>query len=120
MPLIEALESAAGASGNAVYRNAIMEIRTEVSAGYQMNQAMRSSGIFPPMVVQMVAIGEESGSIDSMLDKIANIYEAEVDDAVDGLTALLEPLIMAVLGTLIGSLIIAMYLPIFQLGQVIN
>lgn len=120
VPLIEALESAAGASGNAVYRQAIMEIRSEVSAGNQMNYAMKATGIFPPMVTQMVAIGEESGSLDSMLDKVANIYEGEVDDAVDGLTALIEPMIMAVLGVVIGGLIIAMYLPIFEMGKVIK
>ena len=120
VPLIEALESAAGASGNAVYRKAIMDIRTEVSAGNQMNYAMRATGIFPPMVTQMVAIGEESGSLDSMLDKVANIYEGEVDDAVDGLTALIEPMIMAVLGIVIGGLIVAMYLPIFEMGKVIK
>ncbi|MCJ8273898.1 MAG: type II secretion system F family protein, partial [Psychrosphaera sp.] len=120
VPLIEALESAAGASGNAVYRKAIMEIRSEVSAGNQMNFAMKATGIFPPMVTQMVAIGEESGALDSMLDKVANIYEGQVDDAVDGLTALIEPMIMAVLGVVIGGLIIAMYLPIFEMGKVIK
>ncbi len=120
VPLIEALESAAGASGNAVYRKAIMEIRSEVSAGNQMNFAMKATGIFPPMVTQMVAIGEESGALDSMLDKVANIYEGEVDDAVDGLTALIEPMIMAVLGVVIGGLIVAMYLPIFEMGKVIK
>lgn len=120
VPLIEALESAAGASGNAVYRKAIMEIRFEVSGGHQMNTAMKATGVFPPMVTQMVAIGEESGSLDSMLDKVATIYEGEVDDAVDGLTALIEPMIMAVLGIVIGGLIVAMYLPIFEMGKVIK
>ena len=119
VPLVDALQSAAGASGNAVYRDAILEIKAEVSSGNQMNFAMRNSNIFPSMVIQMVAIGEESGSLDSMLDKVANIYEAEVDDAVDGLSTLLEPMIMAVLGVLVGGLIIAMYLPIFQLGSVV-
>jgi len=119
VPLVEALDSAAGASGNAVYRDAILEIKAEVSSGNQMNYAMRNSNIFPSMVIQMVAIGEESGALDGMLDKVANIYEAEVDDAVDGLSALLEPLIMAVLGVLVGGLIVAMYLPIFQLGDVV-
>lgn len=119
VPLVDALDSAAGASGNAVYRDAILDIKHEVSSGNQMNFAMRNSGIFPDMVVQMVAIGEESGSLDEMLGKVANIYEQEVDDAVDGLSSLLEPLIMAVLGVLVGGLIIAMYLPIFQLGSVI-
>jgi len=119
VPLVEALDSAAGASGNAVYRDAILEIKAEVSSGNQMNFAMRNSNIFPSMVIQMVAIGEESGSLDGMLEKVATIYEAEVDDAVDGLSTLLEPLIMAVLGVLVGGLIVAMYLPIFQLGSVI-
>ncbi|RJF33201.1 type II secretion system F family protein [Pseudoalteromonas gelatinilytica] len=119
VPLVDALDSAAGASGNAVYRYAILEIKAEVSSGNQMNWAMRNSKIFPDMVVQMVAIGEESGSLDSMLAKVATIYEQEVDDAVDGLSSLLEPLIMAVLGVLVGGLIVAMYLPIFQLGSVI-
>ncbi|MCF7519942.1 type II secretion system F family protein [Pseudoalteromonas sp. L21] len=119
VPLVDALDSAAGASGNAVYRYAILEIKAEVSSGNQMNWAMRNSKIFPDMVVQMVAIGEESGSLDGMLAKVATIYEQEVDDAVDGLSSLLEPLIMAVLGVLVGGLIVAMYLPIFQLGSVI-
>lgn len=119
VPLVDALDSAAGASGNAVYRYAILDIKAEVSSGNQMNWAMRNSKIFPDMVIQMVAIGEESGSLDSMLAKVASIYEQEVDDAVDGLSSLLEPLIMAVLGVLVGGLIIAMYLPIFQLGSVI-
>ncbi len=120
VPLIEALESAAGASGNEVYKNAILFIREEVSSGNQMYLAMKQTGQFPEMVVQMVSIGEESGALDSMLAKVANIYEQEVDDAVDGLTALLEPLIMAVLGVIIGGLIIAMYLPIFQLGGIVG
>ncbi|NRA79303.1 MAG: type II secretion system F family protein [Pseudoalteromonas sp.] len=119
VPLVDALDSAAGASGNAVYRYAILEIKAEVSSGNLMNWAMKNSKIFPDMVVQMVAIGEESGSLDGMLAKVATIYEQEVDDAVDGLSSLLEPLIMAVLGVLVGGLIVAMYLPIFQLGSVI-
>jgi type IV pilus assembly protein PilC len=119
VPLVEALESAAGASGNALYRDAILKIRDEVTTGMQMNLAMTATGVFPNMVVQMVAIGEESGSIDAMLSKIADIFEQEVDDAVDGLSALLEPLIMSVLGVLVGGLIIAMYLPIFQMGAVV-
>ncbi len=120
VPLVEALDSAAGASGNALYRDAIYKIRDDVTTGMQMNMAMQSTGVFPNMVVQMVAIGEESGSIDAMLSKVADIYEQQVDDAVDGLSALIEPLIMAVLGVLVGGLIIAMYLPIFQLGQVVG
>ncbi len=119
MPLIDALESAAGASGNAVFRYAILEIRSEVSSGMQMNLAMRNSNIFPDMVIQMVAIGEESGAVDDMLAKVANVYEEEVDNAVDNLTTLLEPLIMAVLGIVIGGLIISMYLPIFEIGKII-
>ncbi|HEY0921775.1 type II secretion system F family protein [Rheinheimera pacifica] len=119
VPLIEALESAAGASGNEVYKNAILFIREEVSSGNQMHIAMKQTKQFPEMVIQMVAIGEESGALDSMLAKVANIYEQEVDDAVDGLTALLEPMIMAVLGVVIGGLIIAMYLPIFQMGNIV-
>lgn len=119
VPLVDALQSAAGASGNAVFRYAILEVSSEVSSGMQMNLAMRNSNIFPDMVIQMVAIGEESGSVDDMLAKVANVYEEEVDNAVDNLTALLEPMIMAVLGVVIGGLIIAMYLPIFQIGQIV-
>ncbi|WP_395344723.1 type II secretion system F family protein [Ningiella sp. W23] len=119
VPLIGALGSAAGASGNAIYREAILYMRKEVAAGIQMNAAMRATAVFPDMVTQMVAIGEESGSVDEMLGKIATIYEAEVDDMVDGLTALLEPMIMSVLGVVIGGLIIAMYLPIFNMGAIV-
>lgn len=119
VPLIDALESAAGAAGNAVFRDAILEVRAEVTSGMQMNLAMRNCNIFPDMVIQMVAIGEESGAVDDMLAKVANVYEAEVDNAVDNLTALLEPMIMAVLGVVIGGLIIAMYLPIFQIGMIV-
>ncbi|NMH59198.1 type II secretion system F family protein [Alteromonas ponticola] len=119
VPLIGALDSAAGASGNAVYRDAILFIKKEVAGGMQMNTAMRATAVFPDMVTQMIAIGEESGAVDEMLSKIATIYEAEVDDMVDGLTSLLEPLIMAVLGVVIGGLIIAMYLPIFEMGNVV-
>lgn len=119
VPLIGALDSAAGASGNAVYRDAILFIRKEVAGGMQMHTAMRATAVFPDMVNQMIAIGEESGAVDEMLGKIATIYEAEVDDMVDGLTSLLEPLIMAVLGVVIGGLIVAMYLPIFQMGNVV-
>ena len=119
VPLIDALESAAGASGNAVFRDAILEVRAEVTSGMQMNLAMRNVNIFPDMVIQMVAIGEESGAVDDMLEKVANVYETEVDNAVDNLTALLEPMIMAVLGVVIGGLIIAMYLPIFQIGMIV-
>lgn len=119
VPLIGALDSAAGASGNAVFRDAILFVKKEVAGGTQMNTAMRATAVFPDMVTQMVAIGEEAGAVDDMLSKIANIYEAEVDDMVDGLTSLLEPMIMAVLGVVIGGLIVAMYLPIFEMGNVV-
>ena len=118
-PLVEAMTSVAGACGNIVYYEAVMKMRDEVTTGTQMQVAMRDANIFPNMVIQMVAIGEESGALDTMLGKIADWYEQEVDDAVDALTSLLEPLIMAVLGVLIGGLVIAMYLPIFKMGQVI-
>jgi type IV pilus assembly protein PilC len=118
IPLVEALTSAANASGNIVYKNAVMEIRNEVIAGLQMHIAMRSSNMFPDMVTQMVMIGEESGSLDDMLAKVATIYEQQVDDAVDGLTSLIEPMIMVVLGVIIGGLVIAMYLPIFEMGSI--
>lgn len=119
VPLVDALDSVAGATGNVVFRNAVMRVKTEVTGGTQLNIAMRSTEVFPSMALQMTAIGEESGALDEMLDKVATHYEAEVDNAVDGLTALMEPMIMAVLGVLVGGLIIAMYLPIFQLGAVV-
>lgn len=119
VPLVEALESVAGATGNIVYSTATKKIKDDVSSGQQLNFAIRTTGLFPVMITQMVGIGEESGALDGMLDKCATYYEAEVDNAVDGLTSLMEPLIMSVLGTLIGGLMIAMYLPIFQLGQVV-
>lgn len=119
VPLIDALSSCAEASGNVVYRDAILRIREDVSTGQQLQFAMRSTGVFPSMALQMVAIGEESGALDAMLDKVATYFEDEVDNAVDGLTSMMEPLIMSVLGVLIGGLIVAMYLPIFQLGQVV-
>lgn len=119
VPLVDALESVAGATGNIIYKNAVRKIKDEVSSGVQLNFSMKSTGLFPAMAVQMTAIGEESGALDSMLDKVATHYEQEVDAAVDGLTSLLEPIIMSVLGVLVGGLIIAMYLPIFQLGSVV-
>lgn len=119
VPLTEALEAVAGASGNVVYSEAILNIRNEVITGSQIQAAMRNTQIFPNMVVQMVAIGEESGSLDAMLTKVANIYEEEVDVAVDGLSSLLEPLIMVILGIIVGSLVIAMYLPIFKMGSIV-
>jgi len=119
VPLVDALDSVAGATGNVVFKDAVMKVKSDVSSGMQLNFSMRSTGVFPSMALQMTAIGEESGSLDEMLDKVATHYEAEVDNAVDGLTALMEPIIMSVLGVLIGGLIIAMYLPIFQLGAVV-
>ncbi|MCE4071791.1 MULTISPECIES: type II secretion system F family protein [Pseudomonas] len=119
VPLVEALDSVAGAAGNVVFRNAVYRIKQDVSSGTQLNFSMRTTGVFPSMAIQMAAIGEESGSLDAMLDKVASFYEEEVDNAVDNLTTLMEPLIMAVLGVLVGGLIIAMYLPIFQLGSVV-
>lgn len=120
VPLIDGMESAAGASGNAVYRAALLKVRQEVMAGMQMNIAMRTTGLFPDMLIQMVMIGEESGSLDNMLNKVANIYEMQVDDAVDGLSSLIEPIMMVVIGTLVGGLIVGMYLPIFQMGNVVG
>ena len=120
IPLVDAMVSAAGASGNALYRDAVMAVRNEVMAGMQMHIAMRTVEVFPDMVTQMVMIGEESGSIDDMLSKIAGIYSQQVDDAVDGLSSLIEPLIMVILGVLVGGLVVAMYLPIFQLGSVVH
>ncbi|WP_410209706.1 type II secretion system F family protein [Aquirhabdus sp.] len=119
VPLIDALESTAGATNNVLFRNATMQIREDVATGQQLQFAMRSTNRFPSMAIQMVAIGEESGALDAMLDKVATHFENEVDNAVDGLTALMEPLIMAILGVLVGGLVIAMYLPIFQMGSVI-
>ncbi|MEJ0038805.1 MAG: type II secretion system F family protein [Gammaproteobacteria bacterium] len=119
VPLVEALESVAGATGNIVYENAVMRMRDEVSTGQRLQRAMEATGLFPNMVVQMIAVGEESGSLDEMSGKVATFYEAEVDNAVDAMSSLLEPLIMAILGVLVGGLVIAMYLPIFKLGAVV-
>lgn len=119
VPLIEALDACAGATGNVVYRKAVLQVKEDVATGQQLQFAMRSTGVFPAMALQMTAIGEESGALDAMLAKVATYYEDEVDNLVDGLTSMLEPLIMAILGVLIGGLIIAMYLPIFQLGAVV-
>jgi type IV pilus assembly protein PilC len=120
VPLVEAMDSVSGAVGNVVYKEAVIKMRDEVSTGTQINVAMKAANLFPHMVVQMVAIGEEAGSVDAMLAKVADFYEAEVDDAVDNMTALLEPIIMAFLGVVIGGLVIAMYLPIFQMGKVVS
>jgi len=119
VPLVEALESVGGASGNQVFVEATNKIRGEVSTGTSLTAAMQNSGRFPNMVLQMAAIGEESGALDSMLNKVADFYEAEVDDAVEALSSLMEPLIMVVLGVLIGGMVVAMYLPIFKMGSVI-
>lgn len=120
VPLVEALDSVAGATGNVVFRTAVKKIKQDVSTGMQLNFSMRSTSVFPAMALQMTAIGEESGALDDMLDKVASHYEAEVDNMVDGLTALMEPMIMAVLGILVGGLVVAMYLPIFQMGSVVG
>lgn len=119
VPLVEALESVSGATGNIVYEDAVLRMRDEVATGTRLQRAMENTDLFPNMVVQMVAVGEESGSLDEMSSKVADFYEAEVDNAVDNLSALLEPAIMSILGILVGGLVVAMYLPIFQMGQVV-
>ena len=119
VPLVEAMDSVAGATGNIIYERASLKIKDEVSQGTQLQTSMRNTGLFPNMAIQMVSIGEEAGSLDDMLAKVADFYEAEVDNAVDALTSLLEPIIMSVLGVLVGGLIVAMYLPIFKLGSVV-
>jgi type IV pilus assembly protein PilC len=119
VPLIEALTSVSGAAGNQIYADAIIKVREDVSTGIQLNTALKTRGIFPTLLIQMSAIGEESGALDAMLDKVATYYEDAVDNTVDSLTSLLEPIIMSVLGVLVGGLMIAMYLPIFQLGAVV-
>jgi type IV pilus assembly protein PilC len=120
VPLVESLDSVAGAAGNAVYFEATKAIQREVATGNSLTSAMTNSGVFPNMVLQMMAIGEESGAIDSMLNKVADFFEAEVDDAVDALSSLMEPIIMVVLGTLIGGMVVAMYLPIFKMGAAVS
>jgi len=119
VPLVEALDSVGGAAGNYVYLVATKQIQTEVSTGTSLTVAMQNTSIFPSMVVQMVSIGEETGALDSMLSKVADFFEAEVDDAVEALSSLMEPMIMVVLGTLIGGMVVAMYLPIFKIGQAV-
>jgi type IV pilus assembly protein PilC len=119
VPLVEALESVAGATGNIVYSDAVNRMREQVATGQALQLSMRQQDLFPHMVIQMTAIGEESGALDDMLGKVADFYEEEVDNAVDSLSSLLEPLIMVVIGGLVGSLVIAMYLPIFKLGAVV-
>ena len=120
VPLVDALDSVGGAAGNYVYAQATLQIQAEVSTGSSLTTAMEGSGVFPPMVTQMVAIGEESGQLDSMLGKTADFFEAEVDEAVEALSSLMEPIIMVFLGGLIGGLVVAMYLPIFKLGSVVG
>jgi type IV pilus assembly protein PilC len=119
VPLVEALDSVAGASGNYVYLIATKQIQSEVSTGTNLTVSMQNTNVFPNMVIQMVSIGEESGQLDQMLSKVADFFEAEVDDAVDAMSSLMEPMIMVVLGTLIGGMVVAMYLPIFKLGAVV-
>lgn len=119
VPLVEALQSVAGATGNIVYENAVLRMKDEVSTGQRLQRAMESTGLFPNMVNQMIAVGEESGSLDEMSAKVATFYEAEVDNAVDAMSSLLEPMIMVILGVLVGGLVIAMYLPIFKLASVV-
>ncbi|MDQ9171305.1 type II secretion system F family protein [Oxalobacteraceae bacterium R-40] len=119
VPLVESLDSVGGASGNAVYNDATKHIQTEVSTGTSLTNAMQNANVFPNMVIQMVSIGEESGALDQMLGKVADFYEAEVDEAVESLSSLMEPFIMVILGVLIGGLVVAMYLPIFKLGAVV-
>ena len=119
VPLVEALESVAGATGNIVYEIGVLKVRDEVSTGQRLQQAMENVDLFPNMVIQMIAVGEESGSLDSMSAKVADFYEEDVDNAVDNLSSLLEPMIMAILGVLVGGLVVAMYLPIFKMGSVI-
>jgi type IV pilus assembly protein PilC len=120
VPLVEAMGSVAGATGNIVYEEAVLRMKDEVATGQRLQRAMENTGMFPNMVVQMIAVGEESGSLDTMSAKVAEFYEAEVDNAVDSMSSLLEPLIMAILGILVGGMVIAMYLPIFKLGQVVG
>jgi type IV pilus assembly protein PilC len=119
VPLVEAMQSVAGATGNIVYEEATLRMKDEVATGQRLQRAMENTGLFPNMVVQMIAVGEESGSLDTMSGKVASFYEEDVDNAVDSMSSLLEPLIMAILGVLVGSLVIAMYLPIFKLGSVV-
>ncbi len=119
VPLVEALDSVGGASGNYVYAEATKKVQGDVATGVSLTNAMQNTNVFPNMVIQMVSIGEESGSLDSMLSKVADFFEAEVDDAVDALSSLIEPLIIVILGVLVGGMVVAMYLPIFKLGQVV-
>jgi type IV pilus assembly protein PilC len=119
VPLVEALESVAGATGNTIYSDAVMRMREDVATGQSLQLSMKQQQLFPHMVIQMVAIGEESGALDHMLTKVADFFEEEVDNAVDALSSLLEPFIMVIIGTLVGGLVVAMYLPIFKMASVI-
>jgi type IV pilus assembly protein PilC len=120
VPLVEAMQSVAGATGNIVYEEAVLRMKDEVATGQRLQRAMENTGLFPNMVIQMIAVGEESGALDTMSGKVAEFYEAEVDNAVDSMSSLLEPMIMAILGVLVGGMVIAMYLPIFKLGSVVG
>ena len=120
VPLVEALDTIAGATGNTVYEHAVHRIKDDVSVGYPVNMAMKQVNLFPHMVIQMTAIGEEAGALDTMLYKVAEYYEQEVNNAVDALSSLIEPMIMVVLGILVGGMVIGMYLPIFKLGAVVG
>jgi type IV pilus assembly protein PilC len=119
VPLVEALESVSGACGNIVYEEGVLRMRDEVATGQRLQQSMENTDLFPNMVIQMIAVGEESGSLDEMSGKVADFYEEDVDNAVDNVSSLLEPMIMAILGVLVGGLVVAMYLPIFKLGAVV-
>jgi len=118
VPLVDALKTVAGATGNVVYEEAVLKIRDDVATGHQMQLAMQQTGLFPPMLVQMTAIGEEAGSLDAMLNKVATIYEEEVNNTVDALSSLLEPVIIVFIGVVVGGMVVAMYLPIFQMAAV--
>lgn len=117
VPLVEAMDSVAGAAGNAVYRDAVLRMKDDTSTGQRLTATMRDQNLFSNMAVQMVSIGEESGALDDMLSKVADYYEEEVDNSVDALTSLMEPMIMAFLGIVVGGLVVAMYLPIFKMGD---
>ncbi|MEM9172453.1 MAG: type II secretion system F family protein, partial [Pseudomonadota bacterium] len=119
VPLVEALDSVAGATGNIVYENGVLEMKDDVATGMRLQQAMEKTDLFPNMVIQMIAVGEESGQLDDMSAKVADFYEEDVDNAVDNMSSLIEPMIMAILGVLVGGLVVAMYLPIFKMGSVV-
>ncbi len=117
VPLVEAMEPVASAAGNDIYRDVILQMRDNVAAGQQMHETLRRNELFPSMVTQMIAIGEESGTLDTMLSKVADFYEEQVNDAVDNLSTLLEPILIIVLGVIVGAVVIALYLPVFQIGS---